>query len=355
MSTRYITGAVGAVIGYFVGGPQGAYYGWTIGSTLGAIADPGVIRGPSLNDLGQQTSQEGGPRPIVFALSPPMAGNIIVSGPVRKIKRKKRQGKGGPKVETEALLRSYAIGVCEGPITRFVRVWRNGELVYDARTQDEWNFHDGVGDDPAAAVKYFFRVLTNNQTWLEKAKFYNGTYDQNPDPTLEELFGVGTTPAHRGTAYMVLDEDDLTDYRGAVPQYMFQVERCEGYFLTSRPYALEAEDALALDHAADDSVHYTPPDEALDMGLAVVGGALEADVIDYEDAEDEALDMGPFEVTGGELDETLLVYDDGAPEALDMGPFEVTGGTLDDALLVYDDAAPEALDMGFEVTGGTLT
>lgn len=353
MSTRYITGAIGAVVGYFVGGPQGAYYGWTIGSTLGAIADPGVIRGPSLNDLGQQTSQEGGPRPIVFALSPPMGGNIIVSGPVRKIKRRKRQGKGGPKVETEALLRSYAIGVCEGPITRFVRVWRNGELVYDARTQDEWNIHDGLSTEDM--VLYAFRVLTNNQTWLQKAKFYNGTYDQNPDPTLEELFGVGTTPAHRGTAYMVLDEDDLTDYRGAVPQYMFQVERCEGYFLTSRPYALESEDGMSLDHAARDALQYAPPDEAIEAGFGVTGGTLDADVVIYEDGDPEALDMGPFEVTGGELDETLLVYDDAEPEALDMGPFEVTGGTLDDALLVYDDADPEALDMGIEVTGGTLT
>lgn len=354
MSTRYITGAIGAVIGFYIGGPQGAYYGWTIGATVGAIADPGVIRGPSLNDIGQQTSQEGGPRPIVFGLSPPMAGNIIVSGPVKKKKKRQSQGKGGPKVETEMLLRSYAIGVCEGPITRFVRVWRNGELIYNAQTQDEFNIYDLRGND-VDIVKYALRLLTNNLTVLEKAKFYNGTYDQDADPALEEIFGAGTTPAHRGTAYVRFKDDDLTDYRGAIPQYMFQVERCEGYFLTSRPYALESEDAVSLSHAVDRSLIYIPPDEALEMGLAVTGGALEADVVVYEDGDPEALDMGPFSVTGGDLDETLLVYDDAEPEALDMGPFSVDSGTLDEALLVYDDADPEALDMGFTVTGGTLT
>jgi hypothetical protein len=350
VSTRYITGAIGAVVGYWIGGAQGAYYGWTIGSTVGGIADPGVIRGPSLNDVGTQTSQEGGPRPIVFALSPPMAGNVIASGPVRKIKKRKRQGKGGPKIETEALLRTYAIGVCEGPITRFVRVWKNAELVYDARTADEWNY-EGLTDEEK--IKYAIRLLGNNTFFVERARFYNGTYDQNADPALEEIFGVGTTPAHRGTAYMVVVDDDLTDYRGAIPQYMFQVERCEGYFLTSRPYPAEAEDGLDLNLEVSGGLKWTPPDEALGMGFAVTGGALEADVVVYEDAEPEALELG-FAVTAGTLDETLIEYENAEPEALDLG-FSVTEGTLDDALIEYENAEPEGLDLGFSVTGGSLT
>lgn len=353
MSTRYITGAIGAVIGYFVGGPQGAYYGWVIGSTIGQVIDPGVIRGPSLNDLGQQTSQEGGPRPIVFALSPPMAGNIIVSGPVKKKKKRQSQGKGGPKVETEMLLRTYAIGVCEGPITRFVRVWRNGELVYNAQTDDEFNIYDLRSND-ADLGSYVFRFLTNNLKWFEKAKFYNGTYDQDPNPALEEIFGVGTTPAHRGTAYMVLKDDDLTDYRGAIPQYMFQVERCEGYFLTSRPYPLEAEDGLALDMTVERGLQWIPPDDGMDMAFTVGDGSLVANVIEYPNAEDEAMDLGPFAVGDGVLDETLLVYDEYPDEAMDLGPFSVGDGVLDEALVVYDDAEDEAIENSFEVTGGTL-
>jgi hypothetical protein len=355
MSTRYITGAIGAVIGYFIGGPQGAYYGWVIGSTVGQIIDPGTIRGPSLNDLGQQTSQEGGPRPIIFGLSPPMSGNIIVTGPVKKVKVKKSQGKGSPKVVTEELHRTYAIGVCEGPITRFVRIWRNGELVYNGQTPEEFNIYDLQNPTNQQLTDYILRVLSNNLKWFEKCTFYLGDYTQVASPHLEQLFGVGTTPAHRGTAYMLVHNDDLTDYRGAVPQFVFQVERCEGYALTSRPYPVEAEDGLGLSFAVQDSLDWTPPDEALDMAFGVTGGDLEADVIEYPDAEDEALDLGPFAVVDGDLDETLLVYSDAEPEALDLGPFAVEDGVLDDALIVYDDAEDEALDLGpFAVTGGTL-
>src|SRR5690606_24714981 len=141
------------------------------------------------------------------------------------VRKRQRQGKGGPKVETEHVYRTYAIGVCEGPITRFVRIWRNNTLVFD------------VSEFPQ-------KTHEENVEFLKHARFFLGTWDQNPSPALEKIFGVGTTPSHRGTAYMVMEDEELTDLRGAIPQWMFQVERCEGFFLTSRPYSIE--DAAAL-------------------------------------------------------------------------------------------------------------
>jgi hypothetical protein len=204
VSTRTVLGAVGAAIGGYYGGAQGAQWGWMIGSTIGGVVDPQIIKGPSIGDLGAQTSQEGVPRPFTYGTSPPMAGNIIASGPPRIVRTRQTQGKGGPKVESESVFRTYAIGACEGRKGRFLRVWRNNVLVYDVTDATQ---------------------LTNveNGAFLQKARFFLGGYDQNPSPDLEAIFGVGTTPAHRGTCYMVIADEDLTDLRGAIPQYLFQV------------------------------------------------------------------------------------------------------------------------------------
>jgi len=200
---RYVLPVVGAVVGFIYGGPAGASLGWSLGAAVGGLVDPQGIKGPGIGDIAQQTSQEGVPRPIVFGLSQPMAGNIIVSGEPRVVKKKK-SGKGGPKVETESVYRTYAIRICEGPISAVLRVWKNNQLVYDARATSELSSED-------------------NANFLRTARFFLGSFTQNPSPDLEALFGVGTTPAHRGTAYMVMADDDLTDMRGAIPSYQFQV------------------------------------------------------------------------------------------------------------------------------------
>lgn len=225
---RQVLPVVGAIIGGYFGGAAGAQWGWAIGSVIGNAIDPVVIKGPSIGDIAQQTSQEGVPRPIVFALSQPIAGNIVACGQPVIVKKSKRQGKGGPKVESQYVYRTYAIAVCEGPITAFMRVWRNGSLVYDARP-------GGQG--------------SNNSKFLRNARFFLGTFDQMPSPDLEAKFGAGNVPAMRGTAYMVMADEDLTELQGAVPQYVFQVMRCEGALYTSRPYAVEVQDAVTVDAA----------------------------------------------------------------------------------------------------------
>jgi hypothetical protein len=235
VSTRVILGAVGAVVGAYFGNPQ---LGWAIGSAIGGAVDPEIIKGPSIGDIIDQTALEGGPRPIVFALSKPIAGNIIAQGPPRIVRRRESQGKGGPKVETESVYRTYAIGVCEGDCS-FVRIWRNGQLVYDIL-------------DPArnevGSITLFgqtFATGTANGAFMEHARFFTGSFEQLPSPDLEAILGVGTTPAHRGTTYMVMADEDLTDLRGAIPQWTFQVQRC--------PVQLPM--ILALSREGPDSTH----------------------------------------------------------------------------------------------------
>ncbi len=346
MSTRQVLGAVGAAVGGYFFGPQGAQWGWAIGSAVGGAIDPEIIKGPSVGDIAAQTSQEGVPRPIVFALSQPIAGNIIASSEPKIVKKRQRQGKGGPKVETESVFRTYAIGVCEGPITRFVRVWRNGELKYDAENE--------VMSTPFITTLFgqTINLGTQNGAFLKHARFFLGTWEQDASPDLEAIFGVGTTPAHRGTAYMVMADEDLTDLRGAIPQYQFQVERCEGFYLTSRPYALEAADALRL--SADIGPKLEPLIvEGLDFAADIVSGELEQVLLSYTDGAPEALDFSA-DIASGELRVALHTYDDGAPEALDFSA-DIASGELRVALITYDDGAPEALDFSADIVSGSLT
>lgn len=223
---RQVLPVIGAAIGAYFGGSTGAQIGWAIGSMVGNAVDPLVVKGPQIGDIAQQTSQEGVPRPIVFALSPPMAGNIVAcSDPVIK-KKKEKSGKGGPVTETQQVFRTYAIAVCEGPINSFIRVWRNGSLVYDARP----------GHVNAAM----------NAKFLHTARFFLGSYSQSQSTDLVAKFRVPATPFMRGTAYMVMANEDLTNLQGAVPQYSFQVLRCEGSVLTSQPYSAYDEEPLSI-------------------------------------------------------------------------------------------------------------
>ena len=200
-----IGGVAGAVIGSFVPG-LGTAAGWALGSALGGAysASQQVIPGPKIGEIQMQTAQEGGPRPIVFGRSHPIAGNVIADGKPRIVRRRERQGKGGPKVESESVYRTYALAFCEGPITAFLQVWRNNVLVYDA-------------EDPSMAAE--------NAAFLKYARFYLGSWDQMPSPDLEAVLGAGNVHAHRGTAYMVLADEDCTDQRGMWSQWKVRVAR----------------------------------------------------------------------------------------------------------------------------------
>lgn len=53
--------------------------------------------------------------------------------------------------------------------------------------------------------------------------FYPGDDTQNPDPTIEEVQGVGNVPAYRGTAYIVIKDMQLADYGNRVPQITAEI------------------------------------------------------------------------------------------------------------------------------------
>lgn len=200
MSGATIGGIVGGVIGAFFGAPQ---VGFMIGSLIGGAVDPDVIKGPSLGDIPVQTSQEGVPRPIVFGSPPPFPGNIIQIGPKIYTTKRDRQGKGGgPIVESQEVYQSYGIRVCQGEAT-VVTVWRDGKVVFDRTGR--------------------FPLDVDGFAFMSRVRFYTGDEAQLPDPTFESIVGSGNQPAYRGTAYMVVTNDNLTKTGGRIPNYEFRM------------------------------------------------------------------------------------------------------------------------------------
>jgi len=224
MSGATIGGVVGAVVGSFFGQTQ---LGWMIGSAIGGYVDPEQIEGPRLKDARTQTSRDGIVIPFGWGTFP-LAGNIIWQQPtVTEHKNTETQGKGGPEVTTYTYTRSYAVGLCEGPVAGLLQIKRNGKLVYDAREDAILlaEYEESLG--PVSTVDDWFNRLriqrAMNARFIENCEIYLGSETQTPDPTIESYKGIGNVPAYRGLAYIVVTDDDVTDMQGAIPQLEFVV------------------------------------------------------------------------------------------------------------------------------------
>lgn len=194
---RQVLPIVGLVVGAYFGNPQ---LGYAIGSIIGNAVDPEVIKGPKIGDAGVQTSAEGVPRPIVFGTAP-VVGNLIYRGN-RQIRTQSDGGKGGPVTETQREFWTFGIRIGE-PIAGVTRIWEDEKLVYDIR--------------PGTTI------AAESAKYANSFRLYLGTEDQLPDPSLEAYLGAGNVCAHHGTAYIVFANYDLTDRRGSVPNYRFEV------------------------------------------------------------------------------------------------------------------------------------
>jgi hypothetical protein len=295
------------------------------------------LKGPRLGEISQQTAKESEPRVIVWGRVRPIGGNLIhCQTPIKKMVKESVDsgGKGGGSKKTqkvEHVFRTYALGVCEGPITAFSRIWRNSKLVYDARG-NAWG-------------------RKNNGVFLKNYRLYLGLWTQMPSPYLEAIWGAGNVPAYRGTAYMVAINEDLTELSGAVPQWQFEVERAEGYALTSRPYAVEVVESL---QSNGESV--TAPwqgfTEALGSGGSrVADGSLRSVLTTYPLI--DGLGSAGSTVTGGALREILKTYAM-TPEALTSGGSAIASGSLKQILISYN-FSPEAIGSGgLSLVSGTL-
>ncbi len=102
------------------------------------------------------------------------------------------KGGGGASVTNYAYSVSFAVALCEGPVTRIGRVWADGTA-----------------------------MSLENVTW----RLHKGEATQAPDPAIEAVEGAGNAPAYRGVAYVVFEDLPLADYGNRIPQLSFEVFR----------------------------------------------------------------------------------------------------------------------------------
>ena len=182
-----------AFAGFLIGGPTGAQIGWMVGSAYAASQQE--IPQPAVGDLRIQTASYGTVIPYVIGKQR-VAGNIIWAGEKKPYEIKNRTGKGGPTSVSTGYKIDCLIGLCAGPILGVSRVWADGDLIVDSRTE----------------VKPLIGEL------------YLGTDSQTADPTYVAAVGADNAPAYRGLAYIALSDFDL-GVQGRIPNFSFEVVR----------------------------------------------------------------------------------------------------------------------------------
>jgi hypothetical protein len=208
-----IGGGVGAIAGFFIGGPTGAYYGAQAGIMLGGIIDPPKgpdVKGPRLDDLSVQTSTYGAIIPRTYGTTT-VFGNIfwLENNQIKEVAKKKKSGGKGGGSKTTATTYSYyatfALGLCEGPIVAVRRIWIGGKLLYDAGTTDQ-----GAMRASNQAAGYF--------------TLYTGTDTQTADPRMQATLGATNVPGYRGLAYLVFNDLPLANYGNTLMGAQIKVE-----------------------------------------------------------------------------------------------------------------------------------
>jgi len=293
-----------------------------------------------LGDIAEQTALEGGARPIIWGRVRPIGGNIIqLQAPQKRMIKEKVDGggKGGSKKKkqkVEHVFRTYAIGICEGPVSAVIRVWRNNKLVYDARG-NAWG-------------------ARNNHVFLSGFRLYLGKYDQQPDPTLEAIWGIGNVPAYRGTCYMVAVNEDLTELSGAVPQWLFEVERAEFFDIESALYPVSEQEGVTSGAQLVSAILKSTLQSANDSAAVISGAALEngelKDVLLRINPPDEGVkSSAALEV--GEL-KSVLIQQNIETENVTSGAALESGAMQD--VLIKPELLTEAVTSGAALEAGAL-
>lgn len=204
---QVIAGAVGAVVGFYVGGPSGAQWGYAIGAGLYAVSQPGPhSEGPKLNDLKVTGTDYGQSIPWV-AGHPRISGQIIYASQKREIATTTEQGKGGgPSYTNYTYEVDLLFLLTDNEIEDVSRIWDNGKLIYSVL--------NGSSAETLTAS-------SSTARW-NRLSVYGGAQDQLPDPTYEAAVGIGRAPAYRGRGSVFIEGLKLGT-SGQLPNLTFEI------------------------------------------------------------------------------------------------------------------------------------
>jgi hypothetical protein len=196
--------SLGAGFGGTIMGMSGATIGGMVGTMAGSLVDSWIIagltpgthyQGERLDDQRVTSSSEGATIPRAFG-TVRLGSNVIWATDFREDTETTTTGGKGSSSSTTTTeyvyYCSFALAICEGPISGIGRMWVDGELM------------------DLTDIEY---------------RIYLGSEDQQPDDLIASMMAAGETPAYRSTAYVVFEDMLLTDYGNRIPQITFEVYR----------------------------------------------------------------------------------------------------------------------------------
>lgn len=292
-----------------------------------------VIKGTKLTDFSNTSAEVGKPLPFGYGKFP-VPGNVIWAPlPPTEHRQVKRQGKGGVKQETFTYTLPYAIAFCRGPISKFWWIKRNGKIVWST--------------DPAAPIE----DQEYAAKWAERVNFYYGTPDQLPDAVIESHEGAGNVSAFRRTCYFTIEDEDVTDNGGAVPNYEACVVAQGILYLTTPPYPVLVEDGYSSNSDLYSVLELLFPIEGYDSDTDIISGELREQLRTYGMLP-EGYDSDT-DITWGQLRDLLKAYSM-QPEGFEATDTDITSGNLRQLLIQYS-MQPEGYDVSTNIVGGTLS
>lgn len=113
----------------------------------------------------------------------------------------------------------------EGPATKLVRLWLDDLLVFDGAdlTQEP----EAVNYPPLLFRGLLRGIIAQEFTKQQENRipyrFYLGTENQEPDPTIAAIEGINDTPAYRGLCYIMFDRLKLEQFGNKVPKVRAEI------------------------------------------------------------------------------------------------------------------------------------
>jgi hypothetical protein len=201
--------AAGSSIGGTLMGLSMASVGRFAGASIGRVIDQSLLgTGSEVVETGRvdrlRLTRVGEGDPITSCYGRMrLAGHVIWASQFAEHLETSSGGKGGasrPATRKYSYTVSLAIALCEGVIDGVGRIWADGSEI----APSDLNMRVYYGDDR-----------------------------QLPDPKMEAVEGAGEVPAYRGTAYVVIEDLNLSTYGNRVPQFSFEVLRSDQVFAKS--------------------------------------------------------------------------------------------------------------------------
>jgi hypothetical protein len=146
--------------------------------------------------------------------------------------KKKADKKGTPRFEYFA---NFGMALCAGPVEDLLRIWADGNLIYDKLNPDGYTDNNGVfhevvgigftqhqdgggkGQKTGGAKKGH-----DGDSGRFAYRFYNGSEDQQPDDFMKNK-SIRACPAYRGLSYLFFERFKLADFGNRTPTITAEV------------------------------------------------------------------------------------------------------------------------------------